>query len=144
MLKTWTNRLKIKINDRLLSNTRGITLLHSIFDVLTINGNLYWKRGRIELKSKILLRESGVGSRWNIFNKNWWNFYKEYKVMSVYLRKKDRIYSQKSARDIISMYFLIKINNNKYLFIIFFNDLIGFWARVYTKFDSTYTQVLTQ
>ena len=30
---------KIKNNDRFLSNTRGITLLHSIFDVLTINRN---------------------------------------------------------------------------------------------------------
>ena len=39
MLKTWRNRLKIKNNDRFLTNTRGITLLHSIFDVLTINGN---------------------------------------------------------------------------------------------------------
>ena len=54
MLKTWRNRLKIKNNDRFLSNTCGITLLHSIFGVLTINGNLYWKRGRIDLKSKRL------------------------------------------------------------------------------------------
>ena len=54
MRKTWRNRLKIKNNDRFLSNTRGITLLRSIFDVLTINGNIYWKRGRIDLKSKRL------------------------------------------------------------------------------------------
>ena len=33
-----------KKNDRLLSNTKGITLLDSIFDVMTINGNLDWKR----------------------------------------------------------------------------------------------------
>ena len=44
----------ITFNDRFLSNTWGITLLHSIFDVLTINGNLYWKRGKIDLKSKRL------------------------------------------------------------------------------------------
>ena len=44
----------MKINDRFLSNTRGITLLHSVFDILTINGNFYWKRGRIDLKSKRL------------------------------------------------------------------------------------------
>ena len=31
-----------------------IALLHSIFDVLTINGNLHWKRGRIDLKSNRL------------------------------------------------------------------------------------------
>ena len=54
MLKTWRNRVKIKNNDRFLSNTRRIPLLHSIFDILTINGNLYWKCGRIELKSKRL------------------------------------------------------------------------------------------
>ena len=54
LLKIWRNRLKIKINDRFLSKTRGITLLHSMFDVLTINGNLYWKLGRIDLKSKRL------------------------------------------------------------------------------------------
>ena len=44
----------MKNNDRFLSNTRGITLSDSIFDVLTINGNLYWKRGRIDSKSKRL------------------------------------------------------------------------------------------
>ena len=49
LLKTWRNRLKIKNNNRFLSNTRGIILLHSIFDVLIINGNLFWKRGRIDL-----------------------------------------------------------------------------------------------
>ena len=54
MLKTLRNRLKIKNNDRFLSNTGGITLLHSMFDVLTINGNPYWKRGGIDLKSKRL------------------------------------------------------------------------------------------
>ena len=54
MLKTWRNRLKIKNNSRFVSNTKGIILLHSMFDVLTINGNLYWKRGRIDLKSKRL------------------------------------------------------------------------------------------
>ena len=53
MLKTWRNRLKIKNNYRFLSNTRG-TLLHSIFDGLTINGNLYWKHGIIDLESKRL------------------------------------------------------------------------------------------
>ena len=52
LLKTWRNQVKIKNRHRFLSNTRGITLLHSIFDVLTINGNLYWKRGRIDLNSK--------------------------------------------------------------------------------------------
>ena len=43
----------MKNKDRFLSNTR-ITLLDSVFDVLTINGNLYWKRGRIDLISKRL------------------------------------------------------------------------------------------
>ena len=28
--------------------------MHSIFDVLTINSNIYWKHGRIDLKSKRL------------------------------------------------------------------------------------------
>ena len=32
----------------------------------------------------VLLIESGVGSRWNIFNKNWGNFYKEYKMLNIY------------------------------------------------------------
>ena len=34
----------MKNNDRFLSNPREITLLDFIFDVLTINGNLYWER----------------------------------------------------------------------------------------------------
>ena len=51
LLKTWRNRLNIKNNNRISSNTRGIPLLHSIFDVLTINGNLYWKRkNRLKIK----------------------------------------------------------------------------------------------
>ena len=54
LLKTWRNQVKIKNSDWFSSNTWGITLLHSIFHVLTINGNLYWKRGRIDLKSKRL------------------------------------------------------------------------------------------
>ena len=54
MLKTWRNRVKIKNNERFLSNTWGIALLHSIFVVLTIHGKLYWKRGRLDLKSKRL------------------------------------------------------------------------------------------
>ena len=44
----------MKNNDRFLSNTREITLLDSMFDVLTINGNFYWKRGRIDSISKRL------------------------------------------------------------------------------------------
>ena len=59
----------MKNNDRFLSNTRGITLLDSIFDVLTINGNLYWKRGRIELKSKrlnsFLVNDSSLINKFN-------------------------------------------------------------------------------
>ena len=33
------DRLKIEINDRLSSNTVGITFVHFIFDILVINGN---------------------------------------------------------------------------------------------------------
>ena len=53
MLKTWRKRIKIENRNRFLS-TREITLLDSIFDVLIINSNLYWKPGRIDLKSKRL------------------------------------------------------------------------------------------
>ena len=68
MLKTWRNRLKIKNNNRFLSNTWGITLLLSIFDVLTINGKLYWKRGRIDLRYKrlnsFLVNTSSLSQIW--------------------------------------------------------------------------------
>ena len=52
MLKTWRNQFKTKINNRFLSNNRWITLLHSILDVLTINGNIFWKRVRIVFQIK--------------------------------------------------------------------------------------------
>ena len=57
-------------NDRFLSNTIGITLLDSIFDVLTINGNLYWKHGRIDSMSKriksFLENNSSLINRFNL------------------------------------------------------------------------------
>ena len=63
----------MKNNDRFLSNTRGITLLDSMFDVLTINGNLYWKRGRINLKSKrlnsFMVNNSSL-VKWAILNRS--------------------------------------------------------------------------
>ena len=49
-----TFRLLLVTIDPLLSNTKWITLLHSMFDVLTIIGNIFWKHGRIDLKSKRL------------------------------------------------------------------------------------------
>ena len=54
-------------NDRFLSNTRGIALLDSIFDVLTINGNLYRKRGRIDSKilNSFLVNNSSLINKFN-------------------------------------------------------------------------------
>ena len=44
----------------------------------------------------ILLRESGVGSRWNIFNKNWGNFYIPYKNSLNFYKNYNILYA---ARD---------------------------------------------
>ena len=41
----------MKNNDRFLSHTRGITLLHSIFDVLTINA-IFTKNRKNRIKIK--------------------------------------------------------------------------------------------
>ena len=60
--------LKFKNSDRFSSNTRGIIILHWLFDVSVIIGNYCLRLRGIELKSKI-----GIDSHlntWGIFSRN--------------------------------------------------------------------------